>query len=172
MNEKIFLIGFMGCGKTTLGLKLASRSGSEFFDLDHLIAEKEGMTIGEYFSAYGEDQFRKLESAVLKETAYSANAIISTGGGVPCFFDNMEWMNDQGITVYIKLPPAVLASRLEQDKNQRPVLQANKGEALIAFIEQKLTVREPFYQHAKVIVNGSDLTAEKLSLAISKMKSA
>ncbi|MGV8877852.1 MAG: shikimate kinase [Sphingobacteriaceae bacterium] len=169
MNERIFLTGFMGCGKTTLGRKLASKLEGEFVDLDHLIEAKEGITIGEYFSAYGEDQFRKLESAVLKETPYSSNAIISTGGGVPCFFDNMDWMNEQGITVYIKLPAAVLASRLEQDNNQRPVLQANKGEALIAFIEQKLMAREPFYQRAKLIINGLDLTTDKLMLAISKI---
>lgn len=172
MNEKVYLTGFMGCGKTTLGRKLANKSGGHFFDLDQLIEEKEGMTIGEYFSAYGEEEFRKLESSVLKETVYPANAIISTGGGAPCFFDNMEWMNDQGITVYIKLPAAVLASRLEQDINHRPVLQENKGEALIAFIEQKLIEREPFYQQAKVIVNGLGLTAEKLRDAISKLNLA
>lgn len=162
MNKRIFLTGFMGCGKTTLGQKLASKLGVKFIDLDHLIEEKEGMRIVDYFSANGEDQFRKLESAVLKNTNYPDNAIISTGGGTPCFFDNMEWMNTQGITVYIHLPARALASRLEKDKNQRPVLQENKGEALVTFIEQKLTEREPFYQQAKIIVNGLGLTPEKL----------
>jgi shikimate kinase len=108
----IFLIGFMGCGKTTLGRKLASRLDYEFIDLDDIFEEKVGMTITEYFSAFGEDAFRKLESEVLKQTKYPENAVVSTGGGLPCFFDNMDWMNAHGKTIYIKLSPKTLANRL------------------------------------------------------------
>src|ERR1700750_2431868 len=89
----VFLIGFMGCGKTTLGRKLASRMGYPFIDLDHVLEAKAGMTIAEYFNAFGEDAFRKLESEILKQTDYPENAIVSTGGGLPCFFDNMAWIN-------------------------------------------------------------------------------
>ena len=85
----IFLIGFMGCGKTTLGRKLASRLGYEFMDLDHILEVQVGMSIAEYFSSFGEDAFRKLESEVLKQTQYPQHAIISTGGGLPCFFDTI-----------------------------------------------------------------------------------
>jgi shikimate kinase len=157
----IFLIGFMGCGKTTLGRRLASRLGYQFMDLDHIFEEKEGMTIAEYFSTFGEDAFRKEESGVLKQTKYPANAIIATGGGLPCFFDNMDWMNAHGKTVYIKLSPKTLAGRLENEKDERPVLQGRYGDDLVVFIASKLAEREKFYSRATVIADGLGLTAEK-----------
>ena len=112
----IFLIGFMGCGKTTLGRKLASRLEYDFIDLDHVLEAEVGMSIAEYFSSFGEDAFRKLESEVLKKMDYPEHAVVSTGGGLPCFFDHMEWMNAHGKTVYIKLSPKTLADRLEHEK--------------------------------------------------------
>jgi shikimate kinase len=157
----IFLIGFMGCGKTTLGRKLASRLGYEFIDLDHILEAKVGMTIAEYFSKFGEKAFRKLESEVLKRTNYSENAVVSTGGGLPCFFDNMDWMNTHGKTVYIKLSPKTLADRLENEKDKRPVLN-DHGEDLVAFIAGKLAERDKFYNQASIIADGLSLTAEKV----------
>lgn len=158
----IFLIGFMGCGKTTLGRKLASRLGYEFMDLDHILEAQEGMTIAEYFSKFGEAAFRKLESEVLKQTEYPKHAVISTGGGLPCFFDNMEWMNARGTTVYIQLSPKTLADRLENEKDKRPVLREHKGDDLVAFIDDKLAERDKFYTRAAIIADGSSLTAEKV----------
>jgi shikimate kinase len=158
----IFLIGFMGCGKTTLGRKLANRLGYMFIDLDHVLEAQEGMTIAQYFSTFGEDAFRKLESDVLKQTKYPQNAVISTGGGLPCFFDNIEWMNAHGKSVYIKLSPKALAGRLENEKEERPLLREKHGDALVAFIEEKLTEREKFYNQATVIADGLSLTAEKV----------
>jgi shikimate kinase len=158
----IFLIGFMGCGKTTLGRKLASRLGYMFMDLDHVLEAQAGMTIAEYFSTHGEDAFRKLESDVLKQSKYPEHAVISTGGGLPCFFDNMDWINGHGKSVYIKLPPKTLAGRLENEKEERPLLREKHGEALIAFIGEKLTEREPFYNQATIIADGLSLTAEKV----------
>jgi shikimate kinase len=158
----IFLIGFMGCGKTTLGKKLASRLGYTFIDLDHILEAQEGMTIAEYFSKFGEDAFRKLESDVLKQTQYPANAVISTGGGLPCFFDNMDWINSHGKSVYIKLSSKTLANRLENEKTHRPLLREKHGEDLIAFIGEKLKEREPFYNKATIVLDGLSLTAEKL----------
>lgn len=157
----IFLIGFMGCGKTTLGRKLASRLGYEFMDLDDILEAKVGMTIAEYFSAFGEDAFRKLESEVLKQTEYPENAVVSTGGGLPCFFDNMDWMNAHGKTVYIKLSPKTLANRLENEKDQRPVLR-DHGDNLGAFITGKLAERDKFYDRASIIADGLSLTAGKV----------
>ena len=158
----IFLIGFMGCGKTTLGKKLATRLNYEFLDLDHILEARERMTIPEYFSKHGEEAFRKLESAILKETNYPKNAIVSTGGGLPCFFDNIQWMNAHGRTIYIKLAPKTLADRLEHEKHKRPVLNGRNQEELVVFIEEKLLERETYYNQATIVANGIGLTAEKV----------
>ncbi len=158
----IFLIGFMGSGKTTLGRKLASRLGYMFMDLDHIFEAQEGMTIAEYFAKYGEDAFRQKESELLKGQPYPEHAIISTGGGLPCFFDNMDWMNAHGKTIYIKLTPKTLADRLENEKDQRPLLRERHGEALVQFITEKLEEREIFYGKANIIANGLSLTAERV----------
>ena len=159
----LFLVGFMGCGKTTMGRKLAATLGYEFIDLDHALEAHAGMPIPEYFSTHGEDEFRKLESAILKETAYPENAVVSTGGGLPCFFDNMDWMNAHGQSVYMKLTPKALASRLEHAKTPRPVLQGKKGEELVAFIESKLAERESFYSQASITAESFvDLTPENI----------
>jgi shikimate kinase len=162
IDMKIFLIGFMGSGKTTLGRKLAARMQYEFIDLDHKLEQQVELSIAEYFSFFGEDSFRKKEAEVLKKTAYPENAVISTGGGLPCFFDNMDWMKANGKVVYLKLPPKTLADRLENGKEERPLLQDKHGEELIAFIEQKLGEREKFYAQANIIADGLSLTAEKL----------
>jgi len=163
---KIFLIGFMGSGKTTLGRKLASRLGYEFIDLDHKLEQQVELSIAEYFQIFGEDAFRKLESEVLKKTLYPDKAIISTGGGLPCYFDNMGWMKANGKSIYIKLSPKTLADRLERGKEERPLLQDKHGDALVDFIEQKLGEREKFYSQASIIVDGLSLTAEKLEQVI------
>lgn len=164
----IFLIGFMGCGKTTLGRKLAARLGYEFMDLDHILEAQAGMTIAEYFSTHGEDAFRKLESEVLKQTKYPEHAVVSTGGGLPCFFDNVKWINAHGRSVYIQLSPKTLADRLEHEKVTRPLLRDKHGDALIAFISDKLAEREPFYKQATIVANGLSLTAEKVEEMLKK----
>jgi shikimate kinase len=159
---KIFLIGFMGSGKTTLGRKLAAKMGYEFIDLDHKLERQVELSIAEYFTLFGEDAFRQLESEVLRKTMYPENAVVATGGGLPCYFDNMDWMNNNGRTIYIKLSPKTLADRLENSKEERPLLQEKQGDTLIAFIEQKLAEREDFYSKANIIADGLSLTAERL----------
>ena len=156
----------MGCGKTTWSKKLAAHLGYEFLDMDTLLQDKAGMTIPEYFAQHGEDAFRKLESTLLKETEYPENTIVSTGGGLPCFFDNLQWMNANGKTLYIKLDPKTLASRLENAKTERPILQGKKGDELIAFITEKLAEREGFYLQASHWVSGIDLSVEKIVEAL------
>jgi shikimate kinase len=158
----VFFIGFMGCGKTTWSRKVASHMGYDFVDLDHLLEEQLGMTIAEYFSSFGEDAFRKLESDILKKTEFPANTIISTGGGLPCFFDHMEWMNANGKTVYIQLSPKTLVDRLEKGKAKRPLLRDKHGDELLAFITEKLAEREGFYKQATHIANGISLSVEGL----------
>jgi shikimate kinase len=160
---KIFLIGFMGCGKTTWSRKLAAHLGYEFIDLDHVLQDKAGMTIAEYFAAHGEESFRQLESSLLKETDYPENTIVSTGGGLPCFFDNLQWMNTNGKTLYIKLSPKTLAERLENAKTERPILRGKKGDELVAFIAEKLAEREGYYLQATHSISGIDLSVEKMA---------
>jgi len=159
---KIFLTGFMGSGKTTLGRKLAARMNYEFIDLDHKLEQQVELSIAEYFTLFGEDSFRKLEAEVLRKTPYPENVIISTGGGLPCFFDNMDWMKANGKVVYIKLSPKTLADRLESGKEERPLLQDKHGDALVAFIQNKLAERESFYAQANIIADGLSLTAERM----------
>jgi shikimate kinase len=165
---KIFLIGFMGCGKTTLGKKLAKKQEFELVDLDHAIERTTGSTVANYFSAHGEEAFRKLESDTLKNYPYAENCIIATGGGTPCFFDNMEWMNANGITVYIELSAVSLAKRLEKGMAKRPLLSGLSPKGVVEFIENKLIERAPFYQQAKVTLSGINLTAEGIRYAVSE----
>jgi shikimate kinase len=159
----VFLVGFMGCGKTSWGRKLSTALGYEFIDLDHAFEAHAGMTIAEYFTTHGEEAFRKLESDILKQTPYAQNTIVSTGGGLPCFFDNMEWMNQHGHTLYIQLSPKALAGRLENAKTPRPVLQGKKGDELVEFITGKLAEREGYYTKASHHISGIDMSVEKLS---------
>ena len=156
----------MGCGKTTWSKKLAAHLGYEFIDLDNVLQDKVGMTIAEYFARHGEDSFRKLESSILKETDYAENTVVSTGGGLPCFFDNLQWMNANGKTLYIKLSPKTLAERLENAKTERPVLRGKKGDELVDFIAEKLAEREGFYMQASHIISGIDLSVEKIKKAL------
>jgi shikimate kinase len=158
----IFLVGFMGCGKTTLGRKLAARLNYTFIDLDHLLEEQAGMSVADYFASFGETAFRLAEAEVLKNTTYPENAIVSTGGGLPCFFDNMQWMKAKGTVLYIKLSPKTLASRLENGKDERPLLRHKHGDELITFIGDKLAERESFYMQAQIIADGLSLTADKV----------
>jgi shikimate kinase len=158
----IFLIGFMGCGKTTLGRKLAARLNYTFIDLDHLLEEQAGMSVAEYFASFGETAFRLAEAEVLKNTAYPENVVVSTGGGLPCFFDNMQWIKAKGTVIYIKLSPKTLANRLEHGKEERPLLRDKQGDELVNFISTKLAEREAFYMQAQVIADGLNLTADKV----------
>lgn len=156
----------MGCGKSTMGRKLAQKMGYAFIDLDHQIEKSLGITISEYFSKHGEAAFRKLESETLKTFDYPVNTVVATGGGAPCFFDNMEWMNSNGLSVYIEMTAAALAKRLESGKEKRPLLKDLDEAQMIKFIESKLDERTGFYKSALVTVNGINLTADEMSALI------
>lgn len=160
---KIFLVGFMGSGKTTIGKKLANYLKYEFVDLDKLVEYKVGMSIVEYFEIHGETAFREAEKEVLQNAFFAENSIIATGGGAPCYADNMAWMIEHGQVVYLSLPPKALANRLENSKSDRPLIRNLKGDDLEDFIAKKLAEREQFYNQAKFVVSASDLTAERLA---------
>jgi shikimate kinase len=157
---RIFLIGFMGCGKTTLGKKLAKRMSYDFIDLDHELERLVGMSVSQYFSINGEEAFRIMEKKILNGLDYPANCIVSTGGGTPCFYDNIEFLNRNGITIYIQMPPMALAKRLEYGKHKRPLLAKMDEGQLIRFIEQKLDERNPYYKRSFVTINGINITAD------------
>ena len=153
----------MGSGKTTIGKKLANYLKYEFIDLDKLIEAKAGMSIVEYFELHGESSFRDLERDTLQKAVFPENVVIATGGGAPCYADNMTWMNQNGLVAYLSLSPKALASRLEHSKTDRPLIRHLKGDELVDFISTKLQEREVFYNQAKYVVSASDLTAERLS---------
>lgn len=161
----IFLIGYMGCGKSTKAKQLAHRLQCPVIDLDAEIVNQTGKTIAEYFEAYGESGFRDYESETLKTYQYPETCVVATGGGLPCFFDNMEWMNNHGLTIYLQMSPAALVSRLH-NRQKRPLIKDLNDEQLLIFIEEKLKERDPFYTKAKLIVDAFDLDGEKLEEAI------
>ena len=158
----IFLIGFMGSGKTTHGRKLAAHLKVGFIDLDEVFEKQNEMAIANYFAVFGEEKFRQKESELLKNTVYPENAVVSTGGGLPCFFDNLDWMKQHGTTIYLQVPPKVIASRLNNAKTERPLLQQKTGEELLQYITEKLTEREPTYLKAQAVANGVGITPQKL----------
>ncbi|MFC5282305.1 shikimate kinase [Pedobacter alpinus] len=170
LSKKIFLIGFMGCGKSKLGKSIASKLDLPFLDLDDLVEAKNQMSIPELFAAFGENGFREREKQTLQEAAIANDAIIATGGGAPCFFDNMEWMNNNGITVFIDTPIKVLADRLINARVERPLIKGKSFDELLTFIEAKLTERRPFYNQAKIMLRGVDLSADDLIEALSKVE--
>lgn len=158
---KIFLVGFMGCGKSTKAKQLASRLNCQVIDLDAVMVAQQGKTIAEYFAEHGEAAFRQLESETLKNYNYPETCVIATGGGLPCFFDNMEWMNAHGRTIYLRMTPAQLVSRLH-NREKRPLLKGMDDEQLLSFVEMKLEERNEFYEQAQLIVNAFDLDVEDL----------
>ena len=149
---RIFLTGYMGAGKTTLGKAFARKMNVPFVDLDWYIEERFHKTVGELFTERGETGFRELERNMLHE-----NVVISTGGGAPCFFDNMEFMNRVGKTVFLDVHPDVLFRRLRIAKQQRPILQGKEDDELKAFIIRALEQRAPFYTQAQYIFNADEL---------------
>ncbi len=171
-NRKVYIIGFMGSGKTTAGKKLASLLGWLFLDLDKKIEERVGLTIPEIFSQHGEGYFRNVESEVLKNLRSQTDIVISTGGGAPCHGNNMDFMLETGLTIYLKLTPLQLESRLSESKTERPLIKNLDKDSLIGFIEEKLVQREIWYSRADITVEGMNLDINLLhSLIKSTMQS-
>jgi shikimate kinase len=156
-NHKIYIIGFMGSGKTTAGKKLASILEWSFIDLDRKIEEHTGKTIPEIFSKEGEDYFRTVETEVLKSLESQISVVISTGGGTPCYGDNMDYMLNTGLTLYLKMTADQLKSRLNETNGERPLLKDLDSKGLFKFIEQKLAIREKWYRRSEITIKGISL---------------
>lgn len=152
----------MGSGKTTIGKKLATRLGFLFIDLDGFIENKYRITIPELFNKYDEDAFRLVEHQSLQETFSFSNAVISTGGGTPCFYNNMELINQYGISVYIEMHKKSLYDRLINSKKKRPLLTDKSPEQIMNFIHNQLAERESFYKQSKLIIKGESIDIDKL----------
>jgi shikimate kinase len=146
---RIILIGYMGAGKTTVGKALAAALGVPFYDLDWYITMRYRKSVSEIFAERGEEGFRDLERRMLHEAAEFENVVLSCGGGTPCFFDNMEYMNSLADTIYLKAAPDVLATHLKMGKGRRPLIEGKSPEELEAYIRESLQARESFYSQAK-----------------------
>ena len=155
--KRIFLIGYMGAGKTTVGKVLSRQLGLSFIDLDHYIEGRYHKTVGQLFAEKGEDAFRDIERRMLREVAAFEDVLVSTGGGAPCFFDNMEFMNRTGKSVFLNVHPDVLCRRLRIAIQQRPILQGRQDDELKEFIIQALEKRAPFYRQAQYIFDADEL---------------
>lgn len=167
---KVFLFGFMGSGKTTYGKVLAKELKLEFMDLDDYIEKKIGRTIKHIFEVDGEQRFREIEHEALKEIVKKDDFLLATGGGAPCFFDNIEIMKKNGTTVYLETEVNVLANRLFYAKLYRPLIWGKTLSELKIYIEKMLEKRNPYYKKAHIITDGKDLDVDKLKNNILKRK--
>lgn len=168
--KRIILIGYMGAGKTTIGKALSKRLGLMFYDLDWYIESRMHKTIAQIFADDGEEGFREIEYNMLHEVAEFENVIVSCGGGTPCFFDNMDYLNAQGETIYLQAAPEVLAKHLKMGKVVRPLIVGKTDEELLAYISESLEKREPYYSRAKHILNVDLLnTVEKVEESVDEV---
>ena len=161
----------MGAGKTTVGKQLAKALNLQFYDLDWYIETRMHRKVAQIFAESGEEGFRAIERNMLHEVAEFENVVISCGGGTPCFFDNMDYMNRQVDVIYLKAKPEVLYKHLMMGKTERPLIKGKSHEQLLDFINQQLEKREPFYTKAKYTLDVSLMdNYEKIKISVQKAK--
>ena len=161
----------MGAGKTTIGKALSKELGIIFYDLDWYIENRMRKTVSQIFAERGEEGFRKIEYNMLHEVAEFEDVIISCGGGTPCFFDNMDYLNQQGQVVYLKAEPEVLYKHLLMAKVERPLIKGKSQEELLAFISDQLDHREPFYSKARYTLDVSLMDSyDKINISVAKLR--
>ena len=169
--KRIILIGYMGSGKTTVGRALAKDLGLSFYDLDWYIENRMRKKVSQIFAEEGEDGFRRIERNMLHEVAEFEDVVISCGGGTPCFFDNMDYMNGQAPVVWLRCEPEVLQKHLLMGKGDRPLLKGKNSDELIAFIREQLTYREQFYAKASYTLDVSLMdNYTKIKVTIEKLR--
>ena len=168
---RIILLGYMGAGKTTIGKALAKELGIMFYDLDWYIESRMRRTVAQIFSGEGEEGFREIERNMLHEVAEFEDVVISCGGGTPCFYDNMDYMNAQGDTIYLQASPDVLAGHLRMGKVVRPLIAGKSDEELRQYIIESLKQREPYYTKAHHTLNVDLMdNYEKIRISVEKAR--
>ena len=167
---KIYLIGFMCSGKTTIGRRLAQITGFDFVDTDRFIEMQQGMTVAEIFAQHGEAAFREMERDILPVLQKREYVVVSTGGGMPCHGDNMDMMLACGKVVYLKTSPEALSRRLIRSHTERPLIKGKTEEELKTYILKQLGEREPVYRHAHITVQTEDFTMEELLQSLNLME--
>ena len=169
--RRIILIGYMGSGKTTVGKALSKETGMMFYDLDWYIEGRMHKTVAQIFAERGEEGFRKIEYNMLHEVAEFEDVIISCGGGTPCFFDNIDYLNGQGDVCYLKATPEVLYKHLLMGKVERPLIKGKSPEELIKFITEQVGKREEFYTKARYTLDVSLMDSfEKIKLSVDALR--
>ena len=152
----------MGAGKTTAAKRLANRLGWEVVDTDALFEEKYRISVDDFFQKYDEPLYRKLESEILKSTESLNKTVISTGGGTACYFDNMDWMNQHGLTVFMRVSPASTVDRVLHSHHKRPLVRGKSEEELMEYVNWHYASRMPFYEQARITVKSENLDLEAL----------
>ena len=160
---RIFLIGYMGSGKSKVAEALGKILELPVIHTDKLVEEKEGKSFSEIFESSGQEYFRDLEKEALHSTIIQSDVIVSTGGGLPCYFDNMEWMNQNGITVYLEANPGLLFHRLSNAKAGRPLIENLNDVDLMEQISGHLAVRSPYYKKAQIKINAASVNVKELA---------
>jgi shikimate kinase len=169
--KRVILIGYMGSGKTTVGKALSKETSMMFYDLDWYIESRMRKSVSQIFAEKGEEGFRKIEYNMLHEVAEFEDVIISCGGGTPCFFDNMDYLNQQGDVVYLKASPETLYKHLLMAKIERPLLKGKSTDELIAYITEHLKQREPFYEKARHILDVNVLDDyDKIKISVQQLR--
>lgn len=152
MTDRIFMIGFMGCGKSTLGRLLADAIGYQFVDTDQLIEEKCGCSVTQIFAEKGENAFRQMERETLENLVKQQQIVVATGGGMACSQQNIETMNAAGTTIYLQASVENLADWLKVERKKRPLIAQLSDEQLCKYVAETLTEREKFYRQATITI--------------------
>ena len=169
--KRVILIGYMGSGKTTVGKALSKETGMMFYDLDWYIESRMHKSVSQIFAEKGEEGFRKIEYNMLHEVAEFEDVIISCGGGTPCFFDNIDYLNQQGEVVYLKASPETLYKHLLMAKIERPLLKDKSADELIAYITEHLKQRELFYEKARHMLDVNVLDDyDKIKISVQQLR--
>lgn len=167
---RIFLVGYMASGKSTVAKKLANKLGVAFVDLDKEVAKEAGMSIPEIFKQKGELGFRKIERKALRTWLNKEDFVMACGGGTPCFFESMDEMNGAGTTVYLKMSPKAIVDRVQSAKEERPILKGLNTERMLEKVTGQLEKREPFYARAEWTINGLNLDIDELAAMVTYSK--